>query len=93
MGPDLTPTEQKVGALWNEILESRLSLKSTDNFFSLGGDSLAMTLVLFRVNEVFHVELSAASLLENPELGAFSALLDASLPTQQIGPPGWNHPT
>jgi acyl carrier protein len=79
IGSALTPTEQEVGALWSEILESRVPLQSTDNFFSLGGDSLAMTLVLFRINEVFHIELPAAALLESPELSSFAALLDASL--------------
>lgn len=77
--PDLTSTEQEVTAVWNEILESRTPLKSTDNFFLLGGDSLAMTMVLFRINEVFHVDLPAASLLERPELGSFAALIDSYL--------------
>jgi acyl carrier protein len=75
----LTPTEREIGALWREVLQADVPVTSSENFFSLGGDSLAMTMVLFRVHEVFGVELPTAALLETPELGAFSALVDSAL--------------
>ena len=75
----LTPTEQRVAALWREIMQSDVRLGPTDNFFTLGGDSLAMTMVLFRVNETFGVELATASLMEAPELAPFAALIDSAL--------------
>jgi acyl carrier protein len=75
----LTPTEREIGALWCEILQTDIPGTSTDNFFALGGDSLAMTMVLFRVQEVFGVELPTAALLETPELGPFAALVDSAL--------------
>ena len=75
----LTPTEREIAALWCEVLQTEAPVTSSENFFSLGGDSLAMTMVLFRVQEVFGVELPTAALLETPELGAFSALVDAAL--------------
>jgi acyl carrier protein len=75
----LTPTEREIATLWREVLQTEAQLTSDENFFSLGGDSLAMTMVLFRVQEVFGVELPTAALLEAPELGAFSARVDAAL--------------
>lgn len=75
----LTPTEQEVAKLWREILQSHMAFGPSDNFFAVGGDSLAMTMVLFRVHEVFGVELATASLMEAPELGSFAAAIDAAL--------------
>jgi len=74
----LTSTEREVAAIWCEILQLGTSLHPTDNFFSLGGDSLAMTMVLFRVGEALGVELPAAALLETPELRGFCALVDST---------------
>jgi acyl carrier protein len=79
INPALTPTEREMGALWAEVLQTDVPITSADNFFSLGGDSLAMTMVLFRVHEVFGVELPTATLIETPELGSFSALVDSAL--------------
>ena len=75
----LTSTEREIAALWSEVLQTDVPVTPNENFFSLGGDSLAMTMVLFRVQEVFGVELSTAALLETPELGAFAALVDTAL--------------
>lgn len=74
-----TPTEREIAALWREVLQTEATVTSTDNFFSLGGDSLAMTMVLFRVQEVFGIELPTAALLETPELGSFCNLVDSAL--------------
>jgi acyl carrier protein len=78
-GGALTPTEQQVADLWREILQSDAQLGPHDNFFASGGDSLAMTMVLFRANEVFGVELAPTALMEAPELRSFAALVDLAL--------------
>jgi acyl carrier protein len=75
----LTPTEQRVANLWCEIMQSSPQLSHADNFFALGGDSLAMTMVVFRIQEMFGVELETSSLMEAPELGSFAALIDSAL--------------
>ena len=74
----MTATQREMSALWCEILQTDGPVDSTANFFALGGDSLAMTMLLFRVQEVFGIELPAAALIEAPELGAFSALIDSA---------------
>lgn len=70
-------TEQKLATLWCESLhQQRSSVRPTDDFFAQGGDSLAITMLLFRVQEEFGAELSPASLLENPTLRQFAAVVD-----------------
>ncbi len=75
----LTPSERKIAGLWAEFLAPSAPLKPTDNFFSLGGDSLAMTMVLFRIKEELGVDLPPATLLESPELRAFCTQVDLLL--------------
>lgn len=72
-----TGTEKKLATVWSESLQQHgSSIQPTDDFFALGGDSLAMTVVLFRVQQEFGAELSPASLLENPTLRQFAAIVD-----------------
>jgi len=77
LSADSTPTEREVAALWCEVLHSP-SVTPTDNFFALGGDSLAVMMVLFKVHEVLGVELPPGSLLESPCLRDFCMLVDSS---------------
>lgn len=72
----LTSLERRVGELWGEFVELPLSLKPTDNFFSLGGDSLAMTMLLFRIKEELGVDLPPSVLLESPELYSLCEQID-----------------
>jgi len=64
----LTETERKIALLWKEILELTHVPDRNDNFFALGGDSVAMVAVELRINEEFTVELPAGSLLTSPSL-------------------------
>jgi acyl carrier protein len=74
----LSDTERIVADIWREILELSQQPAPSDTFFELGGDSLTMTLMLFRIAEQFGTELPPAALLEKPDLRAFSALLDSA---------------
>jgi acyl carrier protein len=65
----LSATEHAVGA------EPR---SAADNFFELGGDSMTMTMVEFRIQEEFPVELPVGTLLNAPSLRALCALIDES---------------
>ena len=70
--------EPAIADLWREVLGLNGPIHSTDNFFALGGDSLTMMLFLFRAQEVFAVELPAATMLDAPELNCVCrALADA----------------
>jgi len=50
------PTELKLAAIWSALLR-RESMRPDDDFFALGGDSLAATQLVLTVNELFHVEM------------------------------------
>jgi acyl carrier protein len=53
----MSPIEAKLAGIWSELLERR-TVAATDNFFETGGHSLLAVLLLLRIREAFHVELS-----------------------------------
>lgn len=71
------PMVSEVAAIWADVLQLASPPGPEDNFFSLGGDSLLMTMVLFRVNQQFQIELPPVALLEAPELGTFGTLVES----------------
>lgn len=76
-GSVLTATEEKVADLWREVLQIQTPIEAADSFFALGGDSLAMTMVLFRIQETFGVEMQTPAMIGAPKLGALAALIDS----------------
>ena len=70
-----TATEEKLAAIWSQLLSvERLSIH--DNFFAIGGHSLLATRMLFRVQETFQVELPLRRIFEAPILAEFAASID-----------------
>jgi acyl carrier protein len=61
---------QTLTAIWNEVLQRSGDLSDGDRFFQLGGDSVAMMMMLFRVEKVLHVELNPEEVYENDSFGA-----------------------
>lgn len=70
-------TVSEIAAIWTDLLQLERAPAPADNFFSLGGDSLLMAMVLFRVNQAFGIELPPVALLETPDLGAFGAVVES----------------
>src|SRR5262249_18373168 len=63
--PDqLTPIEQVVLEAWNEVFQGRVGVH--DNFFDLGGDSVAAMQIMSRLNNALAIELPLRSLFEHP---------------------------
>ncbi len=77
MNSTIAPTVAEIAAIWADVLQLTSPPAPEDNFFSLGGDSLLMTMVLFRVNETFHIELPPVALIDAPELGAFGTFVES----------------
>jgi acyl carrier protein len=75
MTDGLSGTERSVAALWSEVLTAD-SFTASDNFFRLGGDSVGMAVILFRIKEEFSVELPVGALFQAPTLRALSAMVD-----------------
>jgi acyl carrier protein len=74
----LSVTEQAIASLWDEVLQTSGPRQPSDNFFALGGDSMSMVTVLFRIKEEFSVDLPPEALFNAPSLRQLSALVDSS---------------
>lgn len=75
----LTSIERTVAELWGEVLGRETPIQPTDNFFDLGGDSMAMVMLEYRIQAVFDIQLSAAALLDAGTLHEFSVLVSTEL--------------
>jgi acyl carrier protein len=73
----LSATEAAVAALWHEVLQTSEPLSATDDFFAMGGSSMHMVMLEYRLQEEFSIELPAGVLLGAPTLREISALVDA----------------
>jgi acyl transferase domain-containing protein len=65
------PTERAIADIWQEFL-GVANVGIHDNFFELGGHSLMATGLVDRLRGTFPVELTVASLFENPTISALS---------------------
>jgi len=74
--------EEVLAGVWMEVLGIDQA-GVYDNFFDLGGYSLAATQVLARVRDLFQVELSVADFFEAPTLAALGERVDRALAAGQ----------
>lgn len=73
---DITPTERIVAALWTEVLELAHPPHAADNFFSLGGDSMAAVTLEFRIHEELSIHLLPGAVFGSPTLSELSHVVD-----------------
>jgi acyl carrier protein len=66
--------EQKLVEIWEELLDVR-PIGIHDNFFDLGGHSLAATRVVSQVIKRFQLELPLQSLFKAPTVAAMAAII------------------
>jgi amino acid adenylation domain-containing protein len=70
-----TPTEEVLARIWAEVLGlERVGVQ--DNFFALGGHSLAAIQILSRVREAFQVELPLRSLFKGPIVAELAVAIE-----------------
>lgn len=69
-------TEQILASLWVEVLQLKNSPMPVDNFFSLGGDSMAMVVLEYRIQEELPVALPPGALVGAPTLEELCCLVD-----------------
>jgi NAD(P)-dependent dehydrogenase (short-subunit alcohol dehydrogenase family)/acyl carrier protein len=67
-------TEQTIADIWQELLGVE-KVGIHDNFFELGGHSLLATSLIARLKSAFPMELSVASLFENPTVQSLSEMV------------------
>ncbi|MCP3105513.1 amino acid adenylation domain-containing protein, partial [Myxococcus sp. K15C18031901] len=82
----VTPTEERLAAVWSEVLGVE-RVGRNDNFFELGGHSLLATQVVSRVRSVAEVELPLRELFESPTVAGLAARVEALSRTGTRGAP------
>lgn len=75
-----TPIEAQLSKIWAEVLGVE-SIGIYDNFFHLGGHSLLVTQLVFRVRETFQVELPLRSLFEMPTIADLAKNIEVARQT------------
>jgi acyl carrier protein len=71
----VTEAERAMATLWQQVLNTSVLPGPTDNFFSLGGDSIAMIMVELRIKEEFSVDLPEGALLSTSSLRELAQLI------------------
>jgi amino acid adenylation domain-containing protein len=72
-----TPTERLIAGIWRSVLDLD-AVRATDNFFDVGGHSLALVAVQHRLGEVLGRPLPVVDLFRYPSVRALAAHLDGA---------------
>lgn len=87
-----TQVEEKLAYIWSQVLGTQ-NIHLEDDFFELGGNSLAVIQALARILDEFQVELTIDQFFTHPTLSGMAAILEnaiASNETQtRITSSGW----
>jgi acyl-CoA synthetase (AMP-forming)/AMP-acid ligase II/acyl carrier protein len=69
-----TPAEEVVAAMWCEVLGGT-TLSVHDDFFDLGGHSLAAVQIIGRIHSIFRVKVPIQSFFQDPSIAGFTSAL------------------
>jgi amino acid adenylation domain-containing protein len=72
-----TPTEQRLAAIWQELLD-RPNIRRDDHWFHIGGHSLLALRLFARIHQDLGQSLPLATLLESPTLRTLASRIDQS---------------
>jgi amino acid adenylation domain-containing protein len=76
-----TPEEERMAAIWCEVLKKdRVSVN--DNFFELGGHSLLATQIISRIRNGFQVQMPLHSFLESPTIAQLAEKVRHAQPAE-----------
>lgn len=78
-GEELTDLQRALSAIWRELLGFH-EIGVTENFFALGGDSLAAIGVISRLRTTFHIDLPPNALIVAPTIAELASYLIAHEP-------------
>ena len=82
--PPRDPVEQKLVAIWQEVLDVR-PIGVEDDFFLLGGHSLLAVRLMAFIDQQFGRPLPLATLFKGPTIAQLAAIL-----RREIDPPAWS---
>jgi acyl-CoA synthetase (AMP-forming)/AMP-acid ligase II/thioesterase domain-containing protein len=80
-----TPTEETLAAIWTRILETG-PVGLDDDFFDLGGDSLAVTLMLAEIRERFGKIADPSEFFFQPTIALLARLVDTRVSKGEASP-------
>lgn len=80
-----TATESVLAEIWAEAFSAR-QISRDDDFFELGGDSLAAATIGIGVQDAFGGEIDLSVLSDNPTLAELAAAIDALTPANSSDP-------
>ena len=81
-----TPTEERLAAVWQELLEVE-RVGRDDNFFALGGHSLLAARLVGRVARELDADVPLCSFLRSPTVAGLAACLQEERPPEPELPP------
>ena len=73
-----TPAEERIAAIWCEVLRVP-QIGAYDDFFATGGHSLLAIQVISRIRQAFQVEISLRVIFESPSLAALAQQVEHAL--------------
>ena len=78
-GEELTDLQRALSAIWRELLGFH-EIGVTENFFALGGNSLAAIGVISRLRTTFHIDLPPSALIAAPTIAELASCMIAHEP-------------
>ena len=79
----LSTSEQTILAIWEEVLQ-RKNIGTKDDFFDVGGTSLALMRIFAAVNQHFNIDLDLSVLSEEATIAQFASSVDIELQNSQV---------
>ncbi len=92
--PSRTPEEATLADIWEDILDVH-PIGATDNFFDLGGDSLAIVKLLIQIEQRFDRELAPGTIVQSPTVEELAEVVRSGRPSSclvALQPVGLNAP-
>ncbi len=77
MAPE-SPVEKQLGIIWSEVLNLD-QIGIHDNFFEIGGDSIATIQVMMRVSQQYEIELRPVALFTSPTIAQLAVQIEDML--------------
>jgi len=75
--PPRTPTEERIGAIWGELLRHE-SISIQDDFFETGGNSLIAVALINKINRTFGCALSLQILFDCPTIEQLAECVESA---------------
>jgi amino acid adenylation domain-containing protein len=85
--PPGSPIEQIIAGIWADVLGTTAPIGIHDNFFDLGGHSLAATRIATRIQAEFAMDLPLSVLFTSPTVEGLAAALELAVMAATEGEP------